>query len=71
MFRFIENVARIGAESTEVNGDIFINSINAVFNRMDRISLLNRYEHFFKHCIILYLVKHLLFSNIYSYFFFI
>jgi hypothetical protein len=36
MFKFIENVARIGAESTEENGD-------------------NRYEHFFKHCIILYL----------------
>ncbi len=34
MFKFIENVARIGAEATEVNGDIFINSINAVFNRM-------------------------------------
>jgi uncharacterized protein (UPF0335 family) len=24
MFKFIENVARIEAESTEVNGDIFI-----------------------------------------------
>jgi len=34
MFKFIENVPRIGAESTEVNGDIFINSINAMFNRM-------------------------------------
>lgn len=34
MFKFIENVARIGAVSIETDVNMFINSINNMFNRM-------------------------------------
>jgi len=34
MFKFIENVARIGAVSIETDGNMLIDSINNMFNRM-------------------------------------